>query len=79
MASVTLLSVCAGGNHLVLEVVTAAGARRYDVELGKLLAGRSIDEADSYVIENAKTAIRLAGATTYQAMRDMLAARTFQE
>jgi hypothetical protein len=82
MASLELLSSCAGGGHLRMRATMADGrVVEFPLTLGEVLEARdrALDRRVAVVVESAKTACRLADARTAAEIATVLASRTFQE
>lgn len=81
MATIAIVRSCAGGGHLQVRV-TLEGGKSIDMPmtLDQFIGGeREDDKRVAVVLENARTACRLAGAKDAAEVAAALAARTFQE
>jgi hypothetical protein len=79
MATIRILSRCAGGEHLTVEWSALAGVRREDVAWSELREPITDDDIQSWLKITMRLAAKTDGAKTFAAMKTAIESRTYTE
>ena len=79
MATIRILSRCAGGEHLTVEWSGSAGVRREDMSWSELREPIADDDIKAWLKITMRLAAKTDGAKTFPAMKTAIESRTFTE
>lgn len=79
MATVTAVSVCPGGEHIVVRIATSLGERELHLTWSEIAAAKGEEEIIQTLRQNIRTRLRIDGVSSGAEVAAKLAGVVFRE